>query len=564
MKPSASPIDATFKSKKILRSSSKSLTDEIQSPDPNTPQKSIQLPRRTRNGGVALSVKEVKKFAEGLRKSQKKESSDQPDPILSSTPLSKSKKQIPIKVPEKYEILVQFFKSMESSIRLLQLKRTMTTFTNISIKIESLTDRRFTYAHLAQLKYILPEEIILKKVLLQDERTLCMKSDLQVTLQNDSFRSLEKVFRSRLLDFSKAHPEGDDVPEETLPEPFNQRKQILPNMNEASSLPLPVESSSSDTLPQQNSVMLSHLSGSFQRRFSQKVPIPESEKTSLLSTIPLKPSLNETPSKKESPCFVIQSPLKCSSKLPIIKNTLTSGAYPARLPPSSPLATCAEIKPKKNEDCSSKDVDVIEGTPAKVISTPARLMTITPDLQTPKRCRVHQDDDLAASPNKLVRRPPRNRSLFNTPVKNAKAKEKINEEGRSSVELDSIKLLSEELVQSIRENEKKVLEEQDPDISHAKWRKRMIACLPRMFDMIHLIFQSNKRSVATKVEVIEKIVANHLDIVDGREVEEQLTLLKELVPDWISEKVASSGDVLLCINKMRSAESLRRSLAEAE
>jgi chromatin licensing and DNA replication factor 1 len=28
------------------------------------------------------------------------------------------------------------------------------------------------------------------------------------------------------------------------------------------------------------------------------------------------------------------------------------------------------------------------------------------------------------------------------------------------------------------------------------------------------------------------------------EVEEQLTLLKELVPEWISEKTARSGDVL--------------------
>ncbi|KAG8378879.1 hypothetical protein BUALT_Bualt07G0030500 [Buddleja alternifolia] len=55
--------------------------------------------------------------------------------------------------------------SLDSSIRLPQLKRSATTFTNISSQIGYLTDRRFTHSHLAQVKVIMPE--ILVKVRLQ-------------------------------------------------------------------------------------------------------------------------------------------------------------------------------------------------------------------------------------------------------------------------------------------------------------------------------------------------------------------------------------------------------------
>jgi len=79
--------------------------------------------------------------------------------------------------------------------------------------------RRFTYGHLAQLKYILPESIVIKKVLLHDEATCCMKPELHITFQVDAIEDiamgkgengysvLRRVFRERLADFSKCHPE---------------------------------------------------------------------------------------------------------------------------------------------------------------------------------------------------------------------------------------------------------------------------------------------------------------------------------------------------------------------
>ncbi|XXG58116.1 hypothetical protein AAC387_Pa04g0506 [Persea americana] len=63
---------------------------------------------------------------------------------------------------------------------------------------------------------------------------------------------------------------------------------------------------------------------------------------------------------------------------------------------------------------------------------------------------------------------------------------------------------------------------------------------------------------------VYKIIVNHPDRVDKEEVGEQLKLLQELVPDWISGKMSSSGDFLFCVNKTRSPKSIHARLAEAE
>lgn len=149
----------------------------------------------------------------------------------------------------RYELLNKLFTSLAVSIRLLRLKQLSSTFTNISEKIETLTERyyiffnllirceildklftdlsnlyciwlcsRFTYSHLAQLKFILPESITIKKRLVRDERTSCVKPELEVDLdfsivQNDKKLTSDgvnllmgKLFRSRLVSFLKSNP----------------------------------------------------------------------------------------------------------------------------------------------------------------------------------------------------------------------------------------------------------------------------------------------------------------------------------------------------------------------
>ncbi|CAL5186332.1 unnamed protein product [Lathyrus oleraceus] len=126
-------------------------------------------------------------------------------------------------------------------------------------------------------------------------------------------------------------------------------------------------------------------------------------------------------------------------------------------------------------------------------------------------------------------------------------------------------MLADTLLHSIREKERMAIEERDPAISQAKKRKKIIASLPKLFNMIHMMFHSRNRSVITKEELVNTLISSHCDIVDRREVEGQLHLLLELVPEWISEKLASSGDKLLVsVNKMLSPESIRASLEEAK
>ena len=72
---------------------------------------------------------------------------------------------------------------------------------------------------MAQLKFILRDAIEIKRVLVFDERTSCMKPDLHVSINVDAVENdgklksesgnmrLRKVLRSRLADFSKSCPE---------------------------------------------------------------------------------------------------------------------------------------------------------------------------------------------------------------------------------------------------------------------------------------------------------------------------------------------------------------------
>ncbi|PIA36051.1 hypothetical protein AQUCO_03400151v1 [Aquilegia coerulea] len=574
-KPSSSsslPFDS-FKSKKILRSTSKSTSsDEIQSFLPNTP-KPMRI--RSRNRGIAYTVNQVKKEAQKLNKSPQKQRSHPLDLIESSTPSKSMKKKVKdtIKLPERYEVMTKFFDYMQHTIRLLKLKGTMRSFTNISPSVESLSERRFEYTHLAQMKYILPEGIELRKVTLVDELTRCTRSDIEVSLLTNAIKdegkgkassgccNLGKVFHNRVREFVQTHPEGDDIPMGELPEPFNSRihNSIDLSLKQKCIPSLPVHSSS-EVLPQQNSVATSHLSRSFKTRFVGKAPISESVKTQLLSTTLNPLSQSDEADTSAEPSGVVV-PLPRFSRLHTIKNTSLSDVAPVSGTPPRPL----EIDDKEpqvldNKACSSKKSLQPDGTPAKPISTPARLMTITPAMQTPKRCHIIQDDASTPSPNKLLRRP---RRLFQTPVKNTHSEDDIIETESSSSNTYLMKLLPEAVRHSIMEKENKAYKEQEIAISQAKLRRQMIACLPKLFNMIHLMFQSVKGCVITKEELMHKIITSHLDITDRAELEEQLKLLKELVPDWIKEIVASSGDSLLRINKGSPPDLIRRRLTEA-
>ena len=81
----------------------------------------------------------------------------------------------------------------------------------------------------------------------------------------------------------------------------------------------------------------------------------------------------------------------------------------------------------------------------------------------------------------------------------------------------------------------KAMEERDPAISQAKRRRQMIACLPKLFNMIHFLFQSINRSVITKEELMHKIISSNSDIVDkSKPLHEHMNLICHSNEDFLS------------------------------
>ncbi|XP_062205369.1 CDT1-like protein a, chloroplastic [Phragmites australis] len=125
-----------------------------------------------------------------------------------------------IKLLERHKNLLNLFNKMESSIRLLRLRKKMTTFKNIATQVEVLTKRKFSHSPLAQMKYLFPEAIQINRILLHDEKSLCMYADMEITLvmnvvecgrpdQSPSMAICE-AFYSKLLNFLDAHHKEND------------------------------------------------------------------------------------------------------------------------------------------------------------------------------------------------------------------------------------------------------------------------------------------------------------------------------------------------------------------
>ncbi|KAG8064085.1 hypothetical protein GUJ93_ZPchr0004g39592 [Zizania palustris] len=437
-------------------------------------------------------------------------------------------------------MLCEFFNCFESSTRLLRMKGSKATFPNICASIQHLAERRFTYSHLAQLKYIMPEAIVINKILLRDESTCCMKPDLQVNLLVDAVESvakqkgetgysaLRRIFRQRLVDFFRDHPEGDDIPEHELPHPFNQTR---------SSAPLAVPQAVAKPVPDQQPVAMLPMSHSIKRMFSRR------SAASAATTSTTSPLAKVVPSMK--------SPL---SRKPLLGSPVSG---------SLRMDDEAQAHEKNGKDATFK-FGVSEGTPAKFVSTPVRLMAETPDLQTPKR--PVSSTGHGRPPLKMVKRSARAK-LFMTPTKDAIGMDEENEStSRTTLDGDDdlLSFLPTSLLQSVKEKEQRALEEKQTGFADRIKREKLIASLPSIFDIIFLIYQSRQCSVMTKQELIHKIIASNPKIVDRGEVEDQLRLLEEVIPDWISEKNARTGDVLCCVDTAMSQSEIRERLYAAE
>uniref|UniRef100_A0A803N4F3 CDT1 Geminin-binding domain-containing protein n=2 Tax=Chenopodium quinoa TaxID=63459 RepID=A0A803N4F3_CHEQI len=397
-----------------------------------------------------------------------------------------------VRLPEKYEILLRFFDALDASLKLLHLRNSIPLFGKIRVMIENMSERRFTHQHLAQLKFLLPEEIGIRKVLMADEETRCMEHDLHLSLtinrmnredkrkRGSKHPCLRDLFILKLLDFVRDHPEGTDIPEESLPEPFNQKKRdLLLHSFEQSSASSRIQKYAS--VAESDAAQASHFSPSFRKHFSMGGSYSKSMYGS-------SPSLDRD--EEES-------------------GTLQPENVSCRLP-------AGQIKWKPfvdSETYSARSTKMKQGTPMKYADTPIK--PDTPSLQTPKRFRLSADkaSDLPSCARSLKFEGTAGSVNIDLQVDDVECSNNISD------------ILPENLLQSIMEKEKRTIE-------LAK-RKQMIKCLPKLFDRIYILFQNPKFSAIKKEALIRNLTECHLDITDESEIEEQLKLLQEIIPEWI-------------------------------
>ncbi|OAY71162.1 CDT1-like protein a, chloroplastic [Ananas comosus] len=431
----------------------------------------------------------------------------------------KSLKEKSIELPEKLQTLITLFNRMESSIRLLRLCKKLPTFRNICTQVEVLSKRKFLSSQLAQMKYLFPEAIQINKILVHDEKTLCMIPDMKITLmmnvvenrqtEGSISMALCQAFQEKVSSFFIAHQEdqGTDIPEAMLPEPFNSgsfRNTLL----EGSSAELPLPNSGDLA-----SLNASHLPPSFRRLISQKVMATKTQRTRILASPALSESLCNDGEHIET-----RSPQKQDDH----------GSFSNIHIPATTLCTPAKV------DSNLEKV---------IIETPAQQMPKRP-VPTPDRKLVAEDEEELSEARLTT---PARRSLIYSP---SKTDGNMEEPVHQAVATKG-SLLGEEtsglLTKSLPvepDTVAGIFEEGNvSQVSIEKCVEKQ-ACLPSIFDTICLITCSSNCSLITKQELVHKIISNNLEIEETGEVEEQLVMLERLAPDWICKKAVASGEFL--------------------
>eukprot|EP01018_Ginkgo_biloba_P011733 Gb_04601 [translate_table: standard] len=273
------------------------------------------------------------------------------------------------------------------------------------------------------------------------------------------------------------------------------------------------------------------------------------------------------------------------SSTPAANNDGMDSIKPSAL--KSPANPFAKLK-EKNKAMPTQNLPFM--SPAKAFSsenTPVKVLVDTPNLRTPKRFRFVADEFVTPQLKAVQGCSQTWGSNFQSPRKsniepckldfdrkpNALEQSetecaKIDEPSKdialmSPSDMEILSSLPVSLVHSVQEKERKVLEECMKGVAGVKRRQQMIACLPRLFYMIRDLFRTSKRSVITHQELVYKIISSHTEVTDRREVEEQLQLLQQIVPDWISGKKASSGDFLYSIKTNTDVQGIHARLVRA-
>ncbi|CAK7338658.1 unnamed protein product [Dovyalis caffra] len=470
---------------------------------------------------------------------------------------------------ERYNTIVELFDGMNFSLRLLGLSKKSPTFQNISAQVEVLTERKFSYGHLAQIKYLLPEALQIDRILLHDKKSLCMKPYIKIGLlldvveghdEESDFIALHQIFSSRLVDYFIKHPEACDIPQAILPGPFNQCKGPA-FVDKAGDLSEAVFYQSRPYLPAATeSQMLcnpSHLHPSFNRKFSQKTR-SEEDKTQLLgSPVPPPVSLSGNLNNEHlNEARTGESPELCSqfdgrTNLDIKSEQAKEFCIPYSKSISFNHLPSQPINPEV-----SADVSTFSSPKCMPDSSVDKLLLETPAQSTPRRAMPSSDDKHKSTAGQSCKPAKRvlNFSYLEGDKGTSEGYEFLNDSITQTLAGSSSLLKKVEGSHGNSSIDQKTCQS---DTMHLQ----MSIHLPDLVSLIHHIFQSVNFSPITREELVHKIILDSLDIIDRREVEEQIGILEKRVPDWICRIPAPSGDVLYKGMKRQSLQLLLKNCA---
>ncbi|KAJ1295033.1 hypothetical protein BS78_01G192500 [Paspalum vaginatum] len=452
-----------------------------------------------------------------------------------------------IELLEKHKDLLNLFNRMESSIRLLRLRKKMATFNNIAAQVEVLTKRKLSYSHLAQMKHLFPEGIQIKSIRLHDEKSLCVYADMEITLVMDvvectspdqsSSMAICDVFYSKLLRFLDAHHKGTDIPEAILPEPFtssSREKLYLEAAHNGHVAEPPLQGATEDGFSN-----VSHFPQSFKKLTSQKIVADGTEKTRLLSDPAELSSVSACDTERRNRSL---TELDKHASVPVSSDISAT--------PSRRLISCfQESTPKQG----TSESPLVVGTPA--MQTPKRPLP-TP-LDKHEATHGHVSEPRSASSAR--------RSL-NTSLKIEGGSPSFHD-GMEHVATAINDIFSEDsssFNKSLEENEPGfVTDEGEINQVDLVDSQEKITSLRTTFDIVCDISHSSKNSLITKQDLFHNILANNLEIEETGEIEEHLHILEDLAPHWISKKVINGGEIIYRIEPITDQNSVRARLVEA-
>ncbi|AQK46699.1 CDT1-like protein a chloroplastic [Zea mays] len=356
--------------------------------------------------------------------------------------------------------------------------------------------RKLLYSHLAQMKHLFPEAIQIKRILVHDEKSICMYADMEITLVMDVVEctspdhslsmTICEAFYSKLLRFLDAHHKGADIPEAILPEPFNSRpreKLYLEAVHNGHAAEPPLHGAVEEGFSN-----ASHFPQSFQKFMSKKIIADGTEKTQLLSDPAELSSVSAYGTKGSN-----RNPKKQDEHAPVPVNSEISAT------PSRHLISCCQESTPKQQTSESP---LLSGTPA--MQTPKR--PLLAPLEKPKATCGHISEPRSASSAR--------RSLNTS----------LTYEGGSPSYYDGMEhtatakkcMISEDLSsfnKSFEEDSHVFFTDKDKinEVESVDSQER-IASLRTTFDIVYDISHSTKNPLITKQELFHNILANNLEI----------------------------------------------------